>query len=123
MTFDPDYKEKEELVSETCVVNLRLEKYDVYIGRAGKGQDGYFGNPHTMGGIYCKHCKGYHDRAGSIAAFKQDFLKRIEEDKEFRVKVIALRGKTLGCFCKQKDYEVPCHGDIYKEWLDKHPNA
>lgn len=118
MVFDPDWKEKEELVLNTMVVNLYRDDYDVYIGRAGKGQSGYFGNPHTMGGVYCSHCKGYHDRASSIAAFKEDFLKRIEEDKEFRKKVLELRGKRLGCFCKP----LQCHGDIYKEWLDNNPN-
>lgn len=29
----------------TKVVNIFHEKCDVYIGRKGKGEDGYFGNP------------------------------------------------------------------------------
>lgn len=29
----------------TKVVNIRKDDNDVYIGRAGKGQEGYFGNP------------------------------------------------------------------------------
>ena len=29
----------------TKVVNLYKEPYEVYIGRSGKGKDGYFGNP------------------------------------------------------------------------------
>jgi len=29
----------------TKVVNIKHSKYDVYCGRAGKGQDGYFGSP------------------------------------------------------------------------------
>ena len=33
---------------DTTVVNLFKNKYDVYIGRAGKGQDGYFGNPFPL---------------------------------------------------------------------------
>ncbi len=32
----------------TRVVNIRKKAYDVYIGRAGKGQDGYFGNPFRL---------------------------------------------------------------------------
>lgn len=98
----------------TEVVNLRNSAYDVYIGRAGKGQDGYFGNPHTLGYVYCSHCKGHHDREQSIAAFKKDFLRRVESDSEFRKRVLSLRGKRLGCFCKP----LQCHGDVYKEWLD-----
>lgn len=103
---------------ETTVVNLRKEAYDVYIGRAGKGQDGYFGNPHTMGMVYCAYCKGSHDRTDAIATYKKEFLKRIQTDKEFRRRVLTLRGKRLGCFCKPQD----CHGDVIKEWLDKNPS-
>ena len=33
----------------TRVVNIRYEECDVYIGRAGKGCDGYFGNPYYLG--------------------------------------------------------------------------
>lgn len=106
----------------TTVVNLKHDEYDVYIGRAGHGQSGYFGNPHTMGGVYCHECKGHHDRADSIAHFKIDFLKRIESDKEYRRRVLELRNKRLGCFCKQAAYEVQCHGDVYKEWLDNPAN-
>lgn len=118
MTYDPDWKEKEEVVLNTMVVNLRYDDYDVYIGRAGKGQTGYFGNPHTQGMVYCPECHGHHDRKDAIEAFKQYFLKRVAEDKEFRANVLALRGKRLGCFCKP----LPCHGDVIKEWLDNNPN-
>ena len=31
------------------VVNLRSSAFDVYIGRAGHGQDGRFGNPFVVG--------------------------------------------------------------------------
>jgi hypothetical protein len=34
---------------QTVVVNIKMERFDVYIGRAGRGQDGYFGNPFHMG--------------------------------------------------------------------------
>ena len=104
---------------ETKVINIKSgEPYDIYIGRAGRGKDGYFGNPHTMGGVYCPACKSYHDRNGCIEAFKKDFYKRIEIDKEFKKRVLELKGKTLGCFCKQPHTEVACHGDVYVEYLD-----
>ena len=35
--------------NRTRVVNIREEDYDVYIGRAGRGMDGYFGNPFRLG--------------------------------------------------------------------------
>jgi hypothetical protein len=118
MTFDPDWRERLDHQTPTVVVNLKHDEYDVYIGRAGKGQDGYFGNPHTMGYVYCSHCKGHHDRDTSIAAFKKDFLSRVNNDREFLRRVLTLRGKRLGCFCKP----LACHGDVIKEWLDEHPN-
>ncbi|GHV10010.1 hypothetical protein FACS1894162_2160 [Bacteroidia bacterium] len=35
----------------TKVVNIKNSRCDVYIGRAGRGQDGYFGNPFRLGDI------------------------------------------------------------------------
>lgn len=35
-------------MSNTRVVNIRKESCDVYIGRAGQGKDGYFGNPFRL---------------------------------------------------------------------------
>lgn len=32
----------------TKVVNIYKDKFDVYIGRPGKGNDGYFGNPFPL---------------------------------------------------------------------------
>lgn len=122
MTFDPDWRER-ALYSDTTmypkttkVVNLRQESFDVYIGRAGKGQSGYFGNAHPIG--WCPICQCSHKRGEALAAFKKDFLIRVEQDSEFRKQVIALKGKTLGCFCKP----LPCHGDIFAEWLDNLPS-
>jgi hypothetical protein len=89
----------------TTVINIRNnEKYDIYIGRADKKGvfDGFFGNPHTMGRVYCAECKSFHDRESAIEAFKKDFEKRIKKDKEFKKRVLELKDKRLGCFCKMK---------------------
>lgn len=100
----------------TTVVNLNENDYDVYIGRAGKGKSGYFGNDHPIG--YCPICRTTHDRTSAIAAFKKDFNARIEEDDEYRKQVLTLKEQRLGCFCKSSSKEVECHGDVFKEWLD-----
>lgn len=92
----------------TRVVNIYKEKYDVYIGRAGRGSDGYFGNPFTLLG------KLDGDREECLRLFREYFVKRISEDPEFKRRVLELKGKTLGCFCKPKQ----CHGDVYVEYLD-----
>ena len=115
MVFDPDWKER-EIPPETQVVNMRYDDYEIYMGREGKGQDGYFGNSHVIG--YCRICRTVHDRVSCIAAFKKDFNVRIVNDPEYRERVLKLRGRRLGCFCKP----LACHADVIKEWLDSNPN-
>jgi hypothetical protein len=98
----------------TKVVNLKNEKYDIYIGRAGYGKSGYFGNP-IKRGKFCQVCGKIHVNKGStIKCFKVYFHDRIEKDEEFKNAVLSLKGKILGCFCKPKD----CHGDIIVEYLN-----
>lgn len=93
-------------MKKTRTVNLRQEAYQVYIGRAGKGQDGYFGNPFPLG--------SGESRGSSLEKYRAYFLDRLATDPEFKRRVHALKGKTLGCFCKPH----PCHGDIIAEYLD-----
>lgn len=91
----------------TTVVNIKTDEYDVYCGRAGNGESGYFGNPfRTYPG---------DKRENSIAKFNEYFLKRVEGDWKFKEEVLKLKGKRLGCFCKPK----PCHVDIIAEWINK----
>src|SRR5690606_31198715 len=85
--------------------NIRFEEYDVYIGRAGHGQDGYFGN-------YAPD--GNHDF--KIAWFERHFEKRIKTDFEYRQRIHELKGKRLGCFCKP---HKRCHGDIIATYLNR----
>ena len=92
---------------KTVVVNIREEPFDEYIGRAGRGEDGYLGNPFRIGpGM---------TREQSVERFRQYFEERIKNDPEYRKRVEGLRGKRIGCFCKP----LICHGDVYVEWLNK----
>ncbi len=93
---------------QTRVVNLNDCDFDVYIGRPGKNQDGYFGNP-----CLCDN------RSKSIADFKVYFYKRLSSDPEFKYRIHQLRGKTLGCFCKPQR----CHGDIIVKYLNDLPET
>ena len=93
----------------TQVVNLRADSFDVYIGRAGHGRDGYFGNPFPLA-----FGSSDEERDACIAKFKEYFLNRLETDATFKQRVHELRGKTLGCFCKPRR----CHGDIIVEYLN-----
>jgi len=107
----------EILIMATTVVNIHNgDKYDVYIGRAGHGQKGTFGNPHAIG--WCPICQCQHTREECIEAYKIDFYRKIANDVLFRKEILKLKDKTLGCFCKQLDREIACHGDIIKEYLD-----
>lgn len=90
-------------MNNTKVVHLKKETYDVYIGRPGKGEDGYFGNPFYN-----------QDRKTNIALFHRYFYFRLNTDAEFLARVRKLKGKRLGCFCKPLD----CHGDVIKEFVD-----
>lgn len=93
----------------TFVVNLRKKPYDVYIGRKGKGHDGYFGNPFSV---------RQYGPEQAMARFIQYFEDRVERDSKFRNEVLKLQGKTLGCFCKPG----PCHGDVIARWLNDRIN-
>jgi hypothetical protein len=98
---------KSEPTMQTVVVNIYKEQFDVYIGRAGRGQDGYFGNPFRIG---CGM-----SREDAVQRFQRYFIDRIEKDSEFKWRVLAVKGKRLGCFCKPK----ACHGDVIADWLNK----
>ena len=100
----------------TKVVNLRRDNYDIYVGRPGRGQEGYFGNPVKIGRpCPVPLCGQTHSDAGStLPCFKRYFVSRYRNDPEFRRRAKQLRNKTLGCFCKPG----PCHGDVIAELLD-----
>lgn len=97
------------------VVNLREEKYHVYIGRhRGKhmlsdgisiGSRGWLGNPFTL---------REHSRSASIRNFREAFMEKIQKKYRFRKAVLNIRGK-LGCYCKPK----ACHGDVIAEYINK----
>ena len=90
----------------TNVVNIRISEYDVYIGRAGKGQDGYFGNPFRL--------RENESRGATIDRYREYFYDRLETDPDFKDRIHELKGKTLGCFCKP----YACHGDVIAEYLN-----
>lgn len=88
-------------MKETVVVNIRKEKCDCYIGRGSP-----FGNMYIIG----KH--GNRDQV--IAKYRAWFLDKVSNDQAFRSKVMALKGKRLGCFCKP----LPCHGDVLVQLIE-----
>lgn len=102
---------------KTEVVNIRggRHKDAAYIGRAGHGQNGYFGNPIRLG-AHCPICGEYHQRPGdTLVCYEIYFQRRLETDPDFKRRVLELRGKKLGCFCKPN----PCHGDVIAKYLNE----
>jgi len=92
------------------VINIRNATggaHEVYIGRAGHGHDGYFGNPVALN-RRCPECSLTHERSGSTLRCYRDYLlRRLRADPVFLARVRELHKKTLVCFCKP----APCHGD------------
>lgn len=91
---------------KTNIVHCKRDEYDVYIGRPSK-----FGNPFSV---------QTYGREKCLELFREYFLNRVKQDDTFKEAVLSLKDKTLGCFCKQPNREVACHGDIIKEWLDNY---
>ena len=81
----------------TKVVNLRKEKYDVYIGRPSKWK-----NPFTV---------QQYGRKESLCQYKYYIINNPKLLKDLH----ELKGKTLGCFCKP----LSCHGDILARLADE----
>jgi hypothetical protein len=80
------------------VVNLRNEKYEVYIGRGGK-----WGNPFVIG------------KDGSREIVIKKYKEYLLGNKELLESLKELEGKVLGCYCKP----YGCHGDVLVEMLER----
>lgn len=91
----------------TTVANFYKDPFDVYIGRAREGYDGYFGNPFPM--------SKEEDRAQCVADYGHMFYNRIRHDPEFAARIETLRGKRIACFCAPK----ACHGDVIAAYLNQ----
>lgn len=76
---------------ETRVVNLYYDEYDVYIGRPSK-----WGNPFRIG------------IDGTREEVIRKYYRHLKDSSYLMNRIVTLRGKRLGCFCKPK----PCHGDM-----------
>lgn len=80
----------------------------VYCGRQGKGFNGYFGNPFTMNGW------SDAERSRVMKEYEDWFIRRMYQDAVFNLRVCALKGKTLVCFCHPK----ACHCMVIASWID-----
>ena len=81
----------------TTVVNIKHDKFDVYIGRGSK-----WGNPFHIG------------KDGTRAEVIEKYQEYILSKPELLDALDELIGKRLGCHCKPK----ACHGDVLVGLLD-----
>lgn len=84
----------------TTIVNVKEEKCDIYIGRPS-----LFGNPYKIGR------DGTRDQVLSL--YRKWFYERLN-NPEFKNKVLLLKDKKLGCWCKP----LSCHGDVIADYLN-----
>ena len=103
----------------TRIVNVYQQGYDVYAGSPqdgvspegiAPGQYGFLGNP------FEDSC----DPEERLSRYREYFLDRVRADRRFRLAVLAIRGKRLGCFCEDGE---SCHADVISEWLEVHREA
>lgn len=92
------------------VVNIYLDRYDIYIGRKS-----IWGNPYT---VKLSRVPGTQNVATSKDAIRL-YEEWIRQQPELLKQLPHLKGKTLGCFCAPKggvgiDSGEPvfCHGQI-----------
>jgi hypothetical protein len=81
----------------TCVANVRTDKYDKYIGRPSR-----WGNPFVIG------------PDGTRAEVIDKYREYILGNEELLSHLPDLEGKILGCYC----HPLPCHGDVLVELLE-----
>ena len=97
-------------MAKTKIVNLQNSEYDVYIGRDENDVPSGFGNPFIIG--------EHGDRDAVLEKYIHYFEGRMRADPVFKQKVLALKGKKLGCYCKPES----CHGDVIVEYLNNLPD-
>lgn len=97
------------------VVHCTRAPFDVYIGRAvpRKGfKASPWANPFKIGPD--------GDREQVMALYRQ-WVETSDDQRAqwIREHVGELRGRVLGCWCKEPGRDVPCHGDILVEMADR----
>lgn len=88
----------------TRVVNLRRERYDVFIGRGSEWGNGYTHRPSMHPDVIAI----VETPEEAIERFRLDLWERARKDPMLVYRLADLFGETLGCYCKPR----PCHGDV-----------
>lgn len=57
-------------------------------------------------------------RENVIAKYREYIIDKLQKGEITVEQLESLRGKTLGCWCKEGGQNIPCHGDVLIELLD-----
>lgn len=99
---------------ETKVCNIYESSYDCYVGPPHDGRDprelqvgqlGWLANPFIDGSV-----------EENNRLFERYFIERVSSDKRFKLGVLSLYGRRLGCLCDGED----CHALAVTNWLHYH---
>lgn len=60
--------------------------------------------------------KNQDNRNEVVGNYEQYIIKKIENENLFE-ELLSLEGKNLGCWCKEPDKHVGCHGDVLLKLL------
>lgn len=97
----------------------------IYVGRAGKGNEGKWGNPYSSNAV-CKRCGAYHAKGGETLECYEKYLReQLHRDREFEIDFDLLHGKDLVCFCAPSEAGLTlndvhiCHGQVMIKVLEE----
>lgn len=73
-------------------------------------KDSIWANPYKIGGTV--------NRENVVELYRNHIINKIRSGEISCDQLEELRGKNLGCWCKEKGQDIQCHGDILLELLE-----
>lgn len=76
-------------------------------------------SPHTS---HCRKNKYTIKQCGSAEKAVEFYKKDLLKNKSLMALIPTLKGKTLGCWCKDEKKPTACHGDVLVELAETYEN-
>jgi len=96
---------------KTQIVDLFRESYDVYVGCPRDGVDPRELAPGTPGFLGNPFVEGTPEE--NLNRYRNYFMDRVLNDRRFKLAVLSLYGRRLGCICSLSS----CHAQVIVQWL------
>ena len=112
----PQYQNLKEWMADPNNIYIACKGIVFIDGVRFPPQDSIFANPFKIG----RHAEIRDGtREEVINKYKDYIIAKIETGKITHEEIENLKGKTLGCWCRNSDEEgPPCHGDVLLEILN-----